>query len=276
MEEAKQETLINDEASSKDKDKELGSQEDEVKESKPSSSKSKACSRHMSKRLVMVLLLLSIVAILLSTVVTISFSSFYNFDYDETSYAISIKPKRRVIPKSSKFVGVWELTGTSDGNLPDKTKYGSFLFHFEQYEEVNADEDKDVHRHRRPHHLLKLSAKIGPNTLSAPVRVFPEPRRGQAVDIEVGPVSSTHNQESEELEKLDSTLKEYLPQMTYTMDEYEPYWDYKNGRLVHFSMRGNEFSLRLEPFDNVVMKRLVAEEEELNAAIAQRKAARNS
>lgn len=254
MEEAKQETLISDEASSKDKDKEPGSEEDEVKESKPSSSKSKACSRHMSKRLVVVLLLLSIVAILLSTVVTISFSSFYNFDYDETGFTISIKPKG-MIPKSSKFVGVWELTDTSDGNLPDKKEYGPFLFHFEQYEEVNAGEDKDVHRqrrHRRPHHLLRLSAKIGPNTLSAPVRVFPEPRRGDAVDIEVGAVSSTHNQESEELEKLDSILKEYLPQMTYSMERYEPYWDYKNGRLVHLSMEENPggFGLWLEPFNN--------------------------
>ena len=176
MEEAKQETPISDEASSKDKDKELGRKEVEVKESKPSSSKSKACSHHMSKRLVMALLLLSIVAILLSTVFTISFSS----EDDETGLTISIKPKR-VVPESSDFVGVWELTAMSDGNLPDKKEYRPFLFHFED-EEVNAGEDKDAHRHRRPHHLLKLSAKIWPNTLPAPVQIFE--RRPQEMEEE--------------------------------------------------------------------------------------------
>ena len=135
-------------------------------------------------------------ALLLSTVVIISSFS------DDDGFGVTIfKKPKRVIPQSSPYVGVWNLTKAYDGdNVVDLPKeYGPFLFHFEEEEDKGEDEDANRQLLRLyDSYSLKLSAKIGPSTLSAPVRVYPEPRRGDAIDVSVGDVSSTHNQESEE------------------------------------------------------------------------------
>ena len=106
-------------------------------------------------------LLLSMMGILLSTVVTISSFS----DDDEIGVTISIKPKR-VIPESSPYVGVWNLTKAYDGhNVVDLPKeYGPFLFHFEEEEDKGEDEDANRQLLRfYDSYSLKLSAKIRPD-----------------------------------------------------------------------------------------------------------------